>query len=175
MTEHGKYDPLYREDRNVCGDPYPEFVRFFAEYSVCPAAVLDLGCGQGRDALMVARLGHDVLGVDISPTGIRQMVEVADAEGLSVQGHVADLTEYEIDRTYDIILLDRVLHMLAPQPRAQLLGQAARRVKPGGHILIADQPGNMPSIVAVLREDASTWTHLLARRGFLIARRDREA
>jgi len=53
-----------------CGQPFPEFVQFFVDFDQVNASVLDLGCGQGRDALFIARMGHDVLGVDLSPTGI---------------------------------------------------------------------------------------------------------
>ncbi|MFC2081726.1 class I SAM-dependent methyltransferase [Candidatus Bipolaricaulota bacterium] len=70
MSGADKYESQYRERRGVCGEPFSEFAGFFASYAKQAARVLDLGCGQGRDALMAARHGHHVLGVDSAQTGI---------------------------------------------------------------------------------------------------------
>ena len=59
---------------------------FFENYDVECATVHDSGCGQGRDALFVARKGHSVLGVDKAQTGIEQMLEEAESEKLAVDG-----------------------------------------------------------------------------------------
>ena len=40
-------------------------------------SVLDLGCGQGRDALFIARRGHILLGVDAAQTGIKQILKTS--------------------------------------------------------------------------------------------------
>ena len=64
------YDQHYRAGRGQCGDPFPEFVAFFDSDDRQRARVLDLGCGQGRDALLAARLGHAVVGVDLCAIGI---------------------------------------------------------------------------------------------------------
>ena len=85
------YEKQYQKSRDVCGPPFREFVAFFERYHKTRAKVLDLGCGQGRDALFIARKGHHVLGVDISRTGISQMLEEAEREGLDVCGVVADV------------------------------------------------------------------------------------
>ena len=69
-------------------------------------------CRQGRDALFIARHGHHVLGVDLSPTGIRDRTIAAKIEGLPIQGTVADLTTYNPSGFFDIILCDRTLHTL---------------------------------------------------------------
>jgi len=79
MERRDKYELQYREGRGCCGDPFPEFTRFFAQYDKEGAAVLDLGCAQGRDALPAARKGNSVVGVDIAETGIREMLEDAPA------------------------------------------------------------------------------------------------
>ena len=58
------YEKEYQNIRNVCGEPFPEIVEIFENYDDECATVLDSGCGQGRDALFIARKGHSVLGVD---------------------------------------------------------------------------------------------------------------
>ena len=165
------YEKGFQETLHLCGDPFPEFVHFFEAYPLSGADVLDLGCGQGRDALMAARHGHRVLGVDISPTGIRQMLEEAKAESLDVRGVVADLTVYEIERAFDVILLDRVLHMLTDTARAALLGQVTRAVRPEGYVLIADMAKNKEAIRRAFAPDTGPWNALLDRRGLLFLNR----
>lgn len=50
------YDKYYQTE-NLFGDPYPELIEFFANYPK-KGKVLDLGCGQGRDAIAIAQLGY---------------------------------------------------------------------------------------------------------------------
>jgi len=47
------YEKEYQNSRNVCGEPFPEIVEFFENYDDECATVIDLGCGQGRDALFI--------------------------------------------------------------------------------------------------------------------------
>ncbi len=77
------YEQVYRKQAEACGQPFPEFVGFFESLDGA-VDVLDLGCGQGRDALLAARMGHRVIGVDTSPTGIEQILAAAREEGLAV-------------------------------------------------------------------------------------------
>lgn len=162
------YDKLYAESADVCGAPFSEFVAFF-EALTEPIRVLDLGCGQGRDALVAARLGHDVVAVDLAPSGVAQLVEVAAAEGLSVKGEVGDMATYEPTGMFQVIVLDRVLHMLSSDElRAGVLSQCAAHVSEGGHILVADTSTNLPMIEAffVTGEQAETWGLTLNRKGY---------
>lgn len=172
MSGAAKYESQYRERRGVCGEPFPEIASFFESYGQQAARVLDLGCGQGRDALMVARRGHSVLGIDSSPTGIRQMLEDADAERLDIEGIVADVTKYAVEGSYDVIILDRVLHMLEEENRIGLLREAVAHVAPDGFVLIADMPSNKPALRVVFSENPRKWSAVLDKKGFLFMRRD---
>lgn len=85
------YEKYYQDIPHGLGDPTKEFVTFFTTYNARSSKVLDVGCGQGRDALFIARLGHEVTAVDLSPTGIRDLISDANSEGLSITGVVADI------------------------------------------------------------------------------------
>ena len=66
---------------------------FFKNYEQETVSVLDVGCGQGRDALFIARLGHVVTAIDLSPSGISDLQRDAAAEGLAIFAEVADNRE----------------------------------------------------------------------------------
>ena len=162
------YEKQYQKSRDVCGPPFKEFVTFFKQYDKTKAKVLDLGCGQGRDAIFIARMGHQVLGVDISRTGISQMLEDAGREALDVSGVVSDVVEYEPSGYYDVVILDRVIHMLKnDNNRSAVLEKASSVTVPGGFILIADTPMHMPFI----RLFYSDWVKVKNKKGFLFVQK----
>ena len=111
------------EQTNHFGAPYPALVSFFKKYEP-KGTVLDLGCGQGRDTIAMARLGYQVIGVDISIVGVSQMLAVSSREGLGIQGIVGDMYEYTIDEDIDVVLLDSMFHFYKrdreKETRAQL-------------------------------------------------------
>lgn len=162
-----KYDQHYRDDAAACGAPFAEFEAFCASAKI--GAVLDLGCGQGRDALMFARAGHRVVGVDESSVGIGQLLKIAQAEGLAIEGIVEDICAYEPQASFDVVILDRVLHMLDVKARLPLLKKAMNAVSPGGALLIAEGPKGMEPVRELIEREG--WALIKAKTNRLIARR----
>lgn len=163
------YEKYYRDTKHALGEPTKEFVQFFATYAKPNVRVLDVGCGQGRDALFIARLGHNVLGIDTSSSGIRDMVADSELEGLGIVGEVADIRSYEPQGEFDIILIDRTLHMLNKTDRLNVLGRLVDHVTQKGHLLVADEHVNMPGFNQVLEASGSNWEAIKQRKGFLFA------
>ena len=122
---------------------------------------MDIGCGQGRDALFIARLGHAVVGVDLSPTGIAEMCAIADEEDLNINGIAADITEFVPEGMFDVILFDRTLHMLPKAPRLTVLSKLIAHVAPNGWVLIADEKSNMDGFKEIFAKDSRTWSRSL--------------
>lgn len=102
------YDKHYKQPDHF-GSPYPALLSFFRNYEP-KGIMLDLGCGQGRDSIALARMGYQVIGVDVSSVGISQMLAVSSREGLDIQGIVGDMYEYTIEDDVDIVLLDSMFH-----------------------------------------------------------------
>lgn len=132
------YDKQYMAETELFGAPYPEFEDFVKKNSVSGGKALDLGCGQGRDALMLARYGYSVIGVDTSAVGINQMLDIARASSLSVTGVVKNFYDFVPEAPVEAIVLDSVLHF-EPKSRKKeltLLNRLLPFIKPGGHLFI---------------------------------------
>lgn len=99
----------YYQTENLFGNPYPELIDFFAGLAK-RGKLLDLGCGQGRDAIPLARLGFEVTGVDTSKVGIGQMIQIAEIDHLPVTGIVKDIYEFDHFADFDFVLLDSMFH-----------------------------------------------------------------
>ena len=166
------YDRLYGEARDALGPPTRIFTDFFDRLERQDLRVLDVGCGQGRDALFIARLGHRVVAVDISPNGIGDLVAAASEASLAIEGVVADITAYRPEGVFDIILIDRTLHMLAREARRRVLAGLLDHADEMGWLLIADEASNIADFEAVLTAHERAWAITLRQRGYLFAQRD---
>ncbi len=104
-----------------------------------PGRAVDLGAGEGRNSLWLARRGWDVLSVDASEVALRRLRSAASSEGLSLGAVVGDLlTELE---SFDARHVSFGLVVMAfvhppPQERRELLTAVARAVSPGGHLFV---------------------------------------
>lgn len=103
-----------------------------------PGTALDLGCGEGGDALWLAQQGWTVTGVDISPTAIARGEEAARDLGIDpskIRLIAADLETWTTDQEFDLVTAS-FLHSMVELSRTDILRRAAGLVAPGGHLLI---------------------------------------
>lgn len=96
---------------------------------------LDLGCGEGADAIWLAERGWEVTGVDVSATALARARAHAQERGVHVRWVETDLAEWQADAQYDLVTAF-FLHSPVNFPRAQILHAAASAVSPGGVLLI---------------------------------------
>lgn len=133
------YDKYYQTE-NLFGEPYPELINYFSTHP-SRGKLLDLGCGQGRDAIPLARLGYQVTGVDISSVGIQQMKSIAKSMGLNLSGFIQDIYEFRDYEPYDFILLDSMFHFRKSELKqeSELVERIIRESKKGALIVFCIQ------------------------------------
>ena len=127
----------------VWGPEANQFVAAFAS-DLSPRRVLDLGCGQGRNAVWLARQGHTVTGVDQSEVAVEQARQLAADNAVSVTFAVADIVECwnPAPESVDLVVLSYL--QLPPETRRLAHAKVATAVAPGGNIfLIAHHADNL--------------------------------
>ncbi len=97
-----------------------------------PWRVLDIGCGEGKDAVFLARNGYRVSAFDISETGIAKAKALAEKVGVHVDFFLADAADYRSEEEFDIIYSSGVLHFVAPKVRQELFDYLKARTAPDG-------------------------------------------
>ncbi|MBA2946107.1 class I SAM-dependent methyltransferase [Streptomyces himalayensis] len=135
------WDGRYAEsDRMWSGKPNPVLVREAA--GLQPGRALDLGCGEGADAIWLAGQGWQVTAVDISRLALERAAAHAAAEGVAdrIDWQQHDLAASFPDGAFDLVSA-QFLHSPVEMPREKILRNAATAVAPGGVLLIEGHGG----------------------------------
>lgn len=94
-----------------------------------PGRAVDVACGTGRNAVALAARGWHVLGIDISPVGLRFAQRAAGARGLRVDWVAADLHAFALPfAAFDLVCVFRFLDR-------SLCPRLAALVRPGGTLI----------------------------------------
>src|SRR6476619_7614553 len=121
--------------------------------------VLDLGCGDGTTALPEARLGADVLGVDIAKNLVEAGNKRAREEGLTncrfQEGDASNLEDLK-DQTFDLVV-SIFGAMFAPKP-FDVAREMVRVTRPGGQIVMGNWIPNDPTLVAQILKISSSYS-----------------
>ncbi|GGS62290.1 class I SAM-dependent methyltransferase [Nonomuraea spiralis] len=112
-----------------------------------PLRILDAGCGQGTQLLRLARGGHEVTGLDSSPTLLGDLRRALADEPVhvrrrvrTVEGDVGDLAALFAADDFDVVLCQGVLMYFADP--APVLDDLARLVRPGGLVSLLVRNGD---------------------------------
>lgn len=121
--------------------------------------VLDLGCGDGTTAIPAARLGADVLGVDIArnlvDAGNRRAAALGLANCKFQQGDATNLADLK-DKSFDLVV-SIFGAMFAPRP-LDVAREMVRVTRPGGRIVMGNWIPNDPTLVAQILKISSTYS-----------------
>lgn len=94
--------------------------------------LLDVGCGEGRNAVFFARIGYKVTAFDLSLKGVEKTKKFADKFGVSINIFKADLLKYRLEESYDIIFSTGVFHYIPPELRTEILTNYMEHTNPSG-------------------------------------------
>ncbi|MFD1715958.1 class I SAM-dependent methyltransferase [Amnibacterium flavum] len=138
LTAAEYWENRYRENgKSWSGNANAALVREVGEVS--PGTALDLGAGEGGDALWLARQGWAVTAVDIAPSALA--IGAAEQQpGDDITWVAADLSDWQPPRSYDLVSAC-FLHSFVELPRERILRRAAEAVAPGGLLLIVGHSG----------------------------------
>ena len=121
-----------------------------ATATVPPGKTLDLGCGQGRNALYLALKGYDVTAVDQNPNPLYALSDLAAQENLPLQIAGYDINAAALDEPYDFIVATVVFMFLQAGRVPDIIANMQQNTARGGYNLIVsamntdDYPCPMP-------------------------------
>ncbi|MCP2048232.1 UNVERIFIED_ORG: SAM-dependent methyltransferase [Paenarthrobacter nicotinovorans] len=176
------WDGMYRERAKIwSGNPNPQLVAEAKDLK--PGKALDLGCGEGGDAIWLAKQGWTVTALDVSAVALERAAEHAEEAGVAdrITWQQQDLTEWEPQPEFDLVSAQFLHSPLLPWRDS--VTSAAAAVAPGGTLLVVGHhPLGLPSwsrhhhetdlfftpeqLAGALRLDSEPWSvNVLTDRG----------
>lgn len=128
-------------DDLMAGVPYREWVQYLSrlleEHGAAPRTILDLCCGTGNVSLLLAEMGYDVTGVDISPEMIAVARRKALDAGVTVTFAAQDATRLRLGRRFDLVisLFDSLNYIIEAPGLQQAIYRVSEHMEPGGFFI----------------------------------------
>lgn len=128
------YEKWYEGDSYYWGTEPASFCDELAK--LCPPdktkKVLDIGCGEGKDAVYMARLGYDVTAFDLTQNGIRKTLKLAETQGVRLKAFVDDINSFKLDEKFDIIYSTGTIQYLFDENKTGFFEKVRRLTKKSG-------------------------------------------
>jgi 2-polyprenyl-3-methyl-5-hydroxy-6-metoxy-1,4-benzoquinol methylase len=146
------WDKVYA-DEGYGMDPDPEVVQIEQQLPA-GAMVLDVGAGEGRNALWLAAQGCVVRAIDVSRVGLQKLRERAEVQGLEVDCILASAADYDFgEASYDLVLsAGCALNFFKKDEAKRIIERMKAAVKPAGFIHVSVSTVHDPSWQRVSRE-----------------------
>jgi 2-polyprenyl-3-methyl-5-hydroxy-6-metoxy-1,4-benzoquinol methylase len=173
----GRYDPADDPDglNNVCQSGAPLAVnRYYARFQRvvyeellqqvphgAGRRALDVGCGTGRWCRLLHEQGFAVTGVDLQD----ELVAANRERYPDMRFQCGPIQTFTAEDRFDLVSSVTVIQHMPPDEQRAALGNIARLVKPGGHVLLLENVGDHDSPI-VFAHPAAEWTAMLREHGF---------
>jgi 2-polyprenyl-3-methyl-5-hydroxy-6-metoxy-1,4-benzoquinol methylase len=145
-------DPAVLERYARPGQLYPKEYCFRLLGDVRGKSVLDVGCGEGEDAMILARLGAQVTGLDVSAGAINLATKRAALNGISDSTRFvcAPLQATTLpEKSFDVLWIDNVLHHVLDDLEGTMRA-LLRAAKPGA-LIVCSEPVNLNRTLRKIR------------------------
>lgn len=129
-----KWDRAYQGDSAPWDIPEPQpVIQQLLDRAEIQGPVLDLGCGTGENAILLARHGLDVTGIDFSVLAIQRAREKAKDLTDKIDFQVLDVFDMDVlPREFRTVIDCGLFHFFEGESRKTLLEKIARRLHPNG-------------------------------------------
>lgn len=125
------WDQRYADDNLAYGNAPNDFLAHTADRLPGSGRALDIGAGEGRNALFLASLGLNVLAIDQSAVGMQKALRRAAERSLTLRTQVADLQDFDAEPGSFDVISSIFVHLPTPL-RASVHKRVAAWLKPGG-------------------------------------------
>ena len=131
------WEKAYREKDTVAFSSEPNKTITEFEHTInMHSNILEAGCGEGQNALYLAKKGYHVDAFDLSEYGIAKLKHRCEQSNVQVNAFVADLTSYQFEQSYDMVLCFGTLHFVSKNDWKRFLNNAKEYTNIGGiHIM----------------------------------------
>jgi SAM-dependent methyltransferase len=129
------WDQRYAGGDLAYGEAPNEFLAQMADRLPISGSALDIGAGEGRNALFLASRGLDLLAVDQSAVGMQKAQRLAQERGLTLRTRAVDLQDFDAERNSFDVISSIFVHLPATL-RAAVHKRVADWLKPGGVFLL---------------------------------------
>ena len=130
-----QYEKLYEGESYYWGTEPADFLEKLIALKLPgpEIKVLDIGCGEGKDAVYMAQQGYSVMAFDLTASGIRKTMRLAEERGVkTLHAYVDDINDFETAETFDIIYSTGTIQYLKEENIAGFFEKVRRLTNPNG-------------------------------------------
>jgi len=132
MDIQKRFNQKYKDNKNTFGLAPLPIIKNAANYiNTSMGSALDLGVGNGRNTIYLLSKSFKVTGVDSSEVGLNILKERV-GNNPNLETVLCDVTKYQTDKKYDIVLAIGLLHFLSKKDGTNLVTKIQEWTKNGG-------------------------------------------
>ncbi len=154
MYEESWWDDFWKDSRHSFGAPTQTLISYakILKNNKSQITAIDVGSGNGRYAVPLAKLGYKTSAIEISQSGINRIIEYAKIENVKVNAEKADFVDVCAQRRkYDLVLSSGLIEVIHKKDQVRAIEGLISWVKPGGVIILkyCNEIGDVGEVVKV--------------------------
>lgn len=115
MKKKPSFDDIYDDHQDYYNKPSDGLISCLNSFKVIPGKALDIGCGQGRNAIWLAKNGYDVDAFDTAINAVEKLSDISRNNHLKINAFSKDLCKYNMHQDYyDLIVVQTTLNHVDP-------------------------------------------------------------